>query len=66
VTSSISDGNKIILSIKNINRLDNTNSTDVVTLGTISDISDFHLVDGIDGSSLKVEFNGVLDLNFRR
>jgi hypothetical protein len=53
-----------VITIEFVNRLDDSDSTDVVTFSTISNVTNFHLVNSINLSSFKVEFNSVLDWNF--
>ena len=60
----VSYSDKIVVSIKFINRLDNSNSSNIVTFCTVSNVSNFHLVNSVYSSSLKIKFNSILDLNF--
>jgi hypothetical protein len=63
MTGRVSDSNKVLISIELTNRLDDSDSSDVVTLSAIGNVSYFHLVDGINRSGLKIELNSVLDLD---
>ena len=64
MTIGISDSNQIVVTVELVDGLNDSDSSDVVTLGAVSNVSDLHFVDGIDSSSLEVELDGVLDLNF--
>lgn len=63
MTIGISNSDQIVVSIELINGLNDSNSSDVVTLGAVSNVSDLHFVNGINSSSLKVKLNSVLNLN---
>jgi hypothetical protein len=63
VSGSISDSDQIIASVEFVNSLDSSDSTNVVTFHTISQVSNFHFVNTINSSSFEVQFNCVLDLD---
>ena len=62
MTIRVSDSNKVIASIEFINRLNDSNSSDVVTFITESNISYFHWVYSFYSSGFKIQFYSILYL----
>ena len=63
VTGLIPDSDKIVVSVELVDRLDDADSSDVVSLVAVGDVSNLHFVDGVNGAGLEVELDGVLDLD---
>lgn len=63
VASGVLDCDQVVVSVELVDVLDDSDSSDVVSLHAVGEVSDLHLVRGLDLVGSDVELDGVLDLD---